>query len=158
MAKKFKFRLEAVEKIRRVKEQEALRGLAHAQSKFQVALNHKVELLGELEKSLIRREGLGTIKAAPALDFQMETAFISGTKQRIIQADQAILRAKKFVEKALRELLVARRALRTIETLREKAYEEFKREMRKREQKALEDIYVGRSNRALISDIQEIAS
>ena len=154
MAKRFRFRLEAVEKIRRVKEQEALRVLAFAQSKYQETLNHKVSLLNELERSLLRRENLAT-KTSVAFDFQMENAFILGTKQRIVQADQAILRARKQVEKALRELLAARRALKTIETLREKAYAEFKQEMKKREQKAMEEIYVARSNRELN---QEIAS
>ncbi len=155
MAKKFKFRLEAVEKLRRIKEQEALRMLAQAQSKYQETLDHKASLLKDLERSLLRRENLGCKTGSAALDFQMENSFILGTKQRVVQADQAILRVRKFVEKALREVLVARRALKTIETLREKAYAEFKQEMKKREQKALEEIYVSRSHRAMN---QEMAS
>ncbi len=155
MAKKFRFRLEAVEKLRRVKEQEALRVLAHAQAKYQEALNHKISLLNELERSLLRRENLASKTGSIALDFQMENSFILGTKQRIVQADHGILRARKTLEKALRDLLTARRALKTIETLREKAFAEFKREMKKREQKTLEEIYVTRFSSELH---QEIAS
>lgn len=140
MKKKFRFRLEAVEKVRRAKEQETLRALAHAQSKFQETLRAKQALIDETNLALRRRETLAnTVQSV--LAYQLENEFIVGNKQRMIQADQAIFRARKFVEKALREVIIARRALRAIEALREKAYEEFKIAYRKAEQKALEDIY-----------------
>lgn len=144
MKRKFRFRLEAVEKVRRSKEQECMRLLAQAQSRYYQALNFKADLLTALEKSLLRREKLSEAPQS-ILAFQIENDFIVGTKQRVIQADQFILKAKKHVEKALRAYLDARRATRAIEVLREKAYEEFKLEQRKREQKELEDLYVMRA-------------
>ena len=144
MKKKFRFRLEAVEKVRRAKEQEALRGLAAAQSKYQEALKHKQWLMEETEDALKRREMLaGT--AQPVLAYQLENEFINGNKVRIVQADQAIFRARKFVEKALREVIVAKRAVKAIENLREKAFTEFKIQLRKKDQKDLEELYVSRS-------------
>lgn len=143
MKKKFRFRLEAVEKVRRAKEQDALRGLALAQIKYQETLSHKQWLMEETESALKRREMLATI-AQPVLAYQLENEFITGNKVRIVQADQAIFRARKFVEKALKEVLLAKRAVKALENLREKAYAEFKIEVRKKEQKDLEELYVSR--------------
>jgi flagellar export protein FliJ len=143
MMKKFRFLLEAVERVRRAKEQDTLRALAYAQAKYQETLRAKYRLLEETEASLARREKLaGT--AQPVLAYQLESEFITGNKQRIVQSDQAITRARKFVEKALREVILAKRALKGIELLREKAFLEFKTALRKKESKDLEEVYVSR--------------
>jgi len=144
MKRKFRFRLESVENVRRSKEQECMRLLAQAQSRYHQALNFKSELLQALENALVRRERLSEA-AQSILAYRVENDFILGTKQRIVQADQFIFKAKKHVEKALKTFLDARRATRAIEMLREKAYEEFKLDLRKREQKELEDLYVMRA-------------
>jgi flagellar export protein FliJ len=156
MTKRFRFRLEAVERVRRAKEQEALRGLAAAQAKYHEALNFKRHLLEENERALIRRDSLART-AQPVLAYQLENEFIQGNRQRFVQADQAIFRARKFVEKALRDVILAKRALRAIELLREKAYAEYKTEMRKREQKELEEVYVARARMVEDSEWSESA-
>lgn len=154
MKKKFRFRLETVEKVRRATEQEMLRALASAQSKYQEALRAKQTLMEETEAALVRRESLAGI-SQPVLAYQLENEFITGNKQRMIQADQAIFRARKFVEKALREVLVAKRALKAIEMLREKAFAEFKIEVNKKEQKDLEELYVTRRNNGITAAIDD---
>jgi flagellar export protein FliJ len=146
MTKRFRFRLEAVEKVRRAKEQEALRGLAAAQAKYQDALRAKRKIYDDNELALIRREELART-AQPVLAYQLENEFITGNAVRFVQADQAIFRARKFVEKALREVMTAKRAVRAIELLREKAYSEFKTALRKREQKEMEEVYVSRAHK-----------
>lgn len=143
MTRKFRFRLEAVEKVRRAKEQEALRGLAAAQAKYHDALNAKRQLLEENERSLARREALAATPQ-PVLAYQIENDFIAGNRLRFVQADQAIFRTRKFVEKALREVILAKRAVRALELLREKDYAEWKVALRKREQKQLEEVYASR--------------
>lgn len=143
MTKRFRFRLEAVEKVRRANEQEALRGLAAAQAKYHEALDAKRKLWDDNERALARRDELAKT-AQPVLAYQIENEFIFGNRQRFVQADQAILRARKFVEKALREVILAKRAVRAIELLREKAFAEYKVALRKREQKEMEEVYVSR--------------
>ena len=143
MKKKFRFRLEAVEKVRRAKEQETLRVLAAAQIKYQEALNHKQRLMEETHAALLRRENLATT-SQPVLAYQLENEFINGNKMRILQADQAIFRVRKTVEKALKEVILAKRAVKALEKLREKAYAEYKTEVRKYEQKQTEELYVSR--------------
>ncbi len=121
-----------------------MRSLAGAQASYQEALGAKRDLLSKLGQALQRREELGGVSVS-ALAFQMENDFIGGTKQRIIQSDQAIVRATRSVEKALRAYLYARKQLRMIETLREKHFVEFKRELARKEQKNLDDLYTMRS-------------
>jgi flagellar FliJ protein len=144
MKKRFRFKLQPVENVRRSKEQECMRVLALAQTRFQQALQFKIQLIQELEDSLIRREQLGQT-ATSVMAFLMENDFIAGQKQRIVQADQFILRAKKNVEKCLREFLIAKKDTRVIEKLRENAFAEFKQEIQKKEQKELEELYVMRA-------------
>jgi len=142
--KKFQFKFETVEKVRKTREDEALRLLAQAQRVFQQARNHKERLVNDLNEALLRRELLAK-EVVTVVAFFVEEDFITGTKQRIVYADQAILRAKRGVEKAIRFYLYARRQTRTIEILREKAYEEYKQQTKRQEQKEINDLHVMRA-------------
>ena len=68
----------------------------------------------ELERALVRRETLAD-RPIGANAFHLEENFITGTRQRIIRQDQAIVRATRSVEKALRSYLLARRQTRAME-------------------------------------------
>lgn len=157
MTRKFKFRLEAVEQVRKAKEQEALRALAAAQGKYHEALAAKRRLFEETDRAFARRAKLA-LTSQPILAYQIENELITGNSQRMVASDQVIFRARKFVEKALREVIGAKRAVRAIELLREKAYAEFKTALRKREQKEMEEIYVSRPRADEESEWSEIAS
>jgi flagellar export protein FliJ len=148
--RRFRFQFEALATVRKRAEDQAMRSLGAAQRAFQAAQDYKRMLLRDLEMSLIRRENLGSHpdgdgSSSSGTDFQLETSYITGIKQRIIQSDQAILRAQRSVEKALRTYLHARKQTRMIETLREKAYAEFKKARAKQEQKDLDDLNVMRA-------------
>src|SRR5258708_4564994 len=129
---KFKFKLETVLQFRRTREEEALRALAQAQRIYQAELAKKAKLLFDLSEALGRRESLGIV--AIGIDaFQLEQNFIGGTKQRIVQQNQALVRASRGVEKNLRAYLFAKRQTRMIEILREKQYKEFRKALSKKE-------------------------
>lgn len=142
--RKFRFKFATLLKQRKSREETAMRQLAEAQRVYQMGLSTKAHFEKILEQSLVRREMLGqsptTISA-----FRMEQDYIVGTKQRIIQAQQGIVRATRGVEKALRTYLECRRQTKMMETLYEKHYEEFKREIARKEAKALEDFAVMRA-------------
>jgi flagellar export protein FliJ len=142
--RKFQFKFAAVLKLRKTREEEALRHLATAQRRYQAELNHKAKLRSDLARSLERREHLAqiTIDTTP---YRMENEFISGTKQRLIQQDQAIFRVSKAVEKALRAYLQARRQTRTVEVLHDKAYAEYRKERAKSEQKQQDEMTIMRA-------------
>jgi flagellar export protein FliJ len=142
--RKFRFQFEAVEKVRKSREDEALRGLATAQRAHRAALDHRQRLIDDMSASLARREALGH-EPVPSTAFQLESEFIAGSKIRIAQAGQAVLRAQRAVEKALRAYLQARRQTKMIETLREKAHSEFRAAARKREARELDELYVMRA-------------
>lgn len=141
---KFKFRFEAVLKHRKAREEDALRALAQSQRAYQVELAKKSKLLSDLSEALTRRENLA-VEPVGIDAFQLEQLFITGTKQRIIQQDQALVRASRVVEKSLRAYLQAKRQTRTIELLREKHYQEFKKARAKKERKELDEISVMRA-------------
>lgn len=145
--RKFRFRFEAVETVRRSREEQALRALASAQRAHRAEVERKERLVRDLGDAQERRETLGR-EAVPPSAFATENDFIVGTKVRIIQAEQAIWRAVKGVEKALRAYLTARRQTRTIGVLRERAYVEWRRERVKLENRELDELYVLRSRHA----------
>ncbi len=141
--KKFQFRLATLERVRRNQELACMRLLAEAQQKLIAGKEIKFKLVETLNQSLIRRENLGN-EPIPSSVFKVENDFIVGLKQRIIQADQAILRATRAVEKSLRTFLQARRQTRTLEILREKEHAEFKKDLIKQENKKLDELYTTR--------------
>jgi flagellar FliJ protein len=143
--RKFRFQFETVLSVRKNRENDALTALGGAQRAYQLEVARKHELQLTLARALERREGLAQRNFESALAFQLEQAYINGTKQRIIQADQAIMRASRVVEKALRAYLTARRQTRMIEILREKAYAEFRRELARRERRELDELIVLRA-------------
>jgi flagellar export protein FliJ len=145
--KKFRFQFDAVLKVRKGRENDALAALGAAQRTYQLELARKQELQDRLSGSLARREGLGS-EATTVLAFQLEQAFINGTKQRIIQSDQAILRASRGVERALRAYLAARRQTRMIEMLEEKAFAEYRKEASRKERRDLDELMVMRARLA----------
>lgn len=151
---RFRFKFEAVADVRKRAEDQALRVFAQAQQGVQAAVHHKERLLGELNDTLLRREALGS-RPTSGLSFQLETEFITGIKQRIVQADQAIVRANRALQKAMAGYLFARREKKIIETLREKQLHNFKAEQKKREQKELDDLYLMRARMSQLLSIQD---
>jgi flagellar export protein FliJ len=142
--RRFKFRFEAVEKVRRNREQQVLRLLGGAQRDLDAAKTRKIRLEQKLEEALKARELLGRTPVS-AHEFALAEQFIRGTHQRIGQAEQGILRAQRALEKATRVYLLARRQLKAIETLREKHLVEWKRARAKKEQSVLEDLITTRT-------------
>jgi flagellar export protein FliJ len=154
--KKFHFKFETVQKVRKQAEEAALRTLGEAQRAHQAALARKQSLMDDLVAALKRREALGAEPVSPVA-FQLESEFISGTKVRIGHAELGIQKAMRGVEKALRAFLHARKQLRMIETIREKHFAEFKQQLRKREEKEQNDLYLMRARMAGLRAWEESA-
>lgn len=149
--KRFKFRLEAVEKVRKRNEEDAMRVLADARRRLSELVTQGEKLTTALDAAAARKEDLGrnTVNSA---QFAIEEDFIAGTKLRIAQLAPAVSRAKNGVEKATRFFLHARRQLHVITRLRERDLEAFNREQSKREQKEIDEMVVMRANRTAVED------
>jgi flagellar FliJ protein len=152
--KRFKFSLETVEKVRKIRADETLAVLATARNALSAEIAQKTQLLRELANSVARREHFSTSEQQQitALDLQLEQALIQGHKIRIEHADRAIVRAQKRVDKALHAHLEAKRRHRSVEMLREKKLAEYRAERKRWEQKQLEDLQVMRAQ--MVSEVQ----
>ncbi|MEK6705088.1 MAG: hypothetical protein AABZ06_04820, partial [Bdellovibrionota bacterium] len=94
---------------------------------------------------LLRRENLGK-EPVGIIPFKLENDFITGTKQRLQKTENLIIKAKKGVEKAIRAYLAARKQTLIIEKLYEKALGEFKKQLGKRHEKEMNDLFLMRDH------------
>ena len=84
-------------------------------------------------------------KAAVINDIRLIEDYITGLKVQVVRADQAIIRARRFLDQAMRNFIQARRERMMIDRLKEKAMEEFKLETSRLEQKVLDDLMTMRA-------------
>lgn len=137
--KKFRFRFEAVEKLRKNQEQRAMQEFAEAQRDYFACVREKEKLLIDLENALIGREKLADEWTSPHL-FQLQDSHIFGVKKSIGRAEQTIIRAHKKLQKAMKAFLEARRNVKKIEHLKNKDLEIYKRDRAKYEQNRLDEL------------------
>lgn len=141
MMRRFRFRFATVMKLRKTREEEALRVLGAAQRKYQLELALKAQFMSDLNHALERRERLGDFPIG--IDaFHLEQNHIDGLKFRILQKGRDIVRASKKVEQALKTYLHTRRQTRVMEILEEKDRAEFKKLLRKQEQKEQDELVI----------------
>ncbi len=150
---KFKFSLAAVERVRIQKEQMALEEMSSYQRIYQEKIAAKKDLLDKKQKAFEEKNSLSA-QASSIIKFQLVEEYIDGLKQHIIRADQAIIRARRFLDQAMRKYILARRERKMIDRLKEKALEAFKLEQARAEQKQLDDLVTMRSR---LSHEEEIA-
>ena len=141
--KKFRFKFDHVLKLRKKREDEALRLLAAAQAKQQEQIQLKNHYHLELDKAFKNRLTLGEALVS-VLQFSSIQDYIEGTKKRIQFTEQAIIRAGRFVEKAMWNYLNAKKQSMILEVLFEKQYEAYKQAQKKHELKDQDDITVMR--------------
>lgn len=123
----------------KIREEEALRALAFQEMKYQYEINKKKKLTSDFNHALERREDLGKTPIGISA-FKIEQDLISGLKQRLTQADYAIFRALKNVEKARLIFSAAKSRSKMMESLYEKAYSEYKKEADRQELKAMDEL------------------
>lgn len=155
---KFKFQLEAVEKVRIQKEQKMLEELAVAQKSYLEKIEAKRELLNKKQEAFVKKNELIS-RDSSINDIRLIEEYIVGIKQNIIRADQAIVRSRRFLEQAMRHYIAARKERMMVDKLKDKALEEFKLEQSRLEQKRLDDLITMRArlNHGPIDDEEEIA-
>src|SRR3989344_4535344 len=143
--KKFKFRLETVERHRKIKEQES-----------RVALSRGLAALREIENNLFavdkeevkaRREFAAMGNAAGNINtngFWVLDNFIEGQKIRRKELKQQLNEQEKKVNEIYKKFLSARQQRKSIETLREKHETEYRAGFRKYENRQQDSLYTMR--------------
>jgi flagellar FliJ protein len=155
---KFQFQLQTVEKVRVQKEQKMLEELSISQGKYQEKIANKKALLAKKQDSFLKKNEMVS-RDANINEIRLQEEYISGLKQHIVRADQEIIRARRFLEQAMRQYIHARRERLMIDKLKEKAMAEFKVEQSRLEQKQLDDLITMRArlNHGPIEGEEEIA-
>lgn len=145
--KKFNFRLEAVERHRKLQEQEKQVALAKAVEKLRGTQKRLLEL--DKREVQARREfsGLGNPgqNGLSAAKFWMLDQFIQGQKVRRVALKQQIEIEEQLVAQAYREFLNARQQRKIMEKLHEKKLSQFKAEFRRHEGRLVDEQYVTRN-------------
>jgi flagellar protein FliJ len=139
--KRFKFKFSVLLDTRKKVENLALSVYSDKQRLYRFELIKKAKLVSELQAALTRRESLGS-QPVTAAAFKSEQEFIEGLKQKIIQADHAIFKSNREVEKSFRRYLDAKKKTRTIELIYEKDHAAFKKALLKKLQKDLDEMII----------------
>jgi flagellar FliJ protein len=155
---KFKFQLETVEKVRLQKEQKMLEELSLNQLAYQEKIAAKKALLTKKQDAFVSKNEMIS-RAVSVNDIVLLEDYITGLKQQIIRADQAIIRSRRFLDQAMKHYIFARRERMMIDRLKEKALEEFKVSESRLQQKLLDDLITMRArlNHGPLEAEEEIA-
>lgn len=142
---KFRFNLDAVERVRKIAEEQALQEMASYQQKYQAAIQVKKDLIQKRENALSRRENLG-VEVVSSTDYALMESHLRGIEAQMIRADQNIVRARRFLEQSMRAYIKARKEKSMIDKLHEKALANWKIEQSRKEQKQIDDLVSSRFN------------
>jgi len=139
--KKFRFQLETLFKVTRMKKEEAEVAFAEAVRRLEEARAYQRRLLEEMQQGQLDYENLskeGTrIKIGTLMSFNQ---FFGWKHQQIEDQQQVILQANAERQKRLKVLMEQMSALKSIEKLKEKRLAEYKAEVLQEEQKMLDEI------------------
>lgn len=146
--KKFRFRLEAVERHRKLQEQEKQVALAKSLGKMRATEAKLLDL--DMKEVQARREfaGLGAPgrhEQVKANDFWLLDQFIRGQKVRRVDLKQVLEINEQEVSNSYREFLHSRQQKKIMEKLREKKLGQYKEEARKHDHRAQDEQYVMRA-------------
>lgn len=139
--KKFRFQLETLLKVTRMKKEEAEVAFAEAVRRLEEARAYQRQLLEEMHQGQLDYEKLskeGTrIKIGTLMSFN---SFFGWKRQQIEDQQQVILAANAERQKRLKALMEQMSALKSIEKLKEKRLAEYKAAVLQEEQKMLDEI------------------
>ncbi len=147
--RKFKFRLEVVERHRRLQEQEKQVLLSKALEKLRKTENKLLDL--DMREVEVRREfaslgdRMGSADALKSNEFWMLDQFIQGQKVRRIDLKTQLQIDEQNVGLAYGEFLKARQQKKIMEKLREKNLAVYKDELRSHELRQMDEQYTTRN-------------
>jgi len=137
--KKFKFTLEALLRVRKVEENVALAGYSKVMERVNVHRRKQEEARAQAAREM------AMFSERPHADFSIEEMLNYdryldrlGTEERV--ALHEIDRMRPELEREKQKLLLARRNRKIVETVKERKFEEYKKELRKKESKEYEEL------------------
>lgn len=139
--KKFKFQLETLLKVTRMKKEDAEVAFAEASRKLEEARAVLQDLMDEMQRGqhdyeALSKEGI-RVTVGKLMTFH---SFFAWKREQIEIQQGIILQARGEKQKKLRELMDVMSYLKSIEQLKEKRLQEYKEEAMQEEQKMLDEI------------------
>lgn len=139
--KKFKFQLETLLKVTRMKKEDAEVAFAEASRKVEEAREALEGLLKEMQQGQRDYEALSTEGTKVTVGrLMMFNSFFAWKREQIEMQQGIVLQMRNEKQKKLKELMDVMSYLKSIEQLREKRLQEYKEEAMQEEQKMLDEI------------------
>ena len=139
--KKFKFQLETLLKVTRMKKEDAEVAFAEASRKVEEAREALEGLLKEMQQGQRDYEAL-SIEGTKVTVGRLMTfnSFFAWKREQIEMQQGIVLQMRNEKQKRLKELMDVMSYLKSIEQLKEKRLQEYKEEAMQEEQKMLDEI------------------
>ena len=138
--KKFKFQLDTLLKVTRMKRDEAEVKFAEAARLLEEQKKQLTVLIEEMQQGQRDYESLTRAKHITVGTLMTYNSFFAWKREQIEMQQQAILQSRQNKQKCLRELMQVMNKLKSIEQLREKRLRQYKEELLQDEQKMLDEI------------------
>ena len=139
--KKFKFQLETLLKVTRMKKEDAEVAFAEASRKVEEARGALDGLLKEMQQGQQEYEALSTEGTKVTVGRLMTfNSFLAWKREQIERQQGILLQMRNERQKKLKELMDVMSYLKSIEQLKEKRLQEYKEEAMQEEQKMLDEI------------------
>lgn len=142
---KFKFKLDGLLKVREFKEKkikielgEILKEISHVESIIKKA-NEAIQETYDAQETFLKDPSAGQM-------LQFFPLFIQGKKEDIKNKENLLWSLKKKYENKILELAQARGEVKIMENFKDKKKEEWTKEKNKKEQEAIEEILMMRTN------------
>ena len=146
--RRFDFRLEGILRYRSMIEEQRKMDLARETSLYERALKSLVEVqekMAEVEGKLARKSAEG-LTAAEA---RIHLRYLSFLREIERERRRELEEASKRLEEARRRLIESRRERKTIETLKERAYELYLEELKRAERKLIDEVAANKIARSI---------
>lgn len=137
---RFSFRLETLMKQRRVERDIAQREYSDAQSAVNQQMTYIKHLYSEIDNARLESENTHQRGGECAHVLQQLEEYINGQKVRVQSARQKARELMQVAEERLEILVEKNQGLKVLEKLKEKKHQEFKKSVKKKEAKILDDI------------------
>lgn len=139
--KKFKFQLETLLKVTRMKKEDAEVKFAEVSRRLEEQRARLTQLLEEMQRGQREYEELsGEGKTLTVGRIMTYNSFFNWKRMQIEDQQKLILKSREEKQKALKELMDVMSYLKSIEQLKEKRLQEYKDLMLFEEQKMLDEI------------------
>ena len=139
--KKFKFQLETLLKVTRMKKEDAEVKFAEVSRRLEEQRARLTQLLEEMQRGQREYEELsGEGKTLTVGRIMTYNSFFNWKRMQIEEQQKLILKTREEKQRALKELMDVMSYLKSIEQLKEKRLQEYKALMLFEEQKMLDEI------------------